>query len=514
MMKFLRSQSQTVLVIVLGVIGLGFLFYGSSGTLLTSSGGRGSNDYGSIDGENLSLADLSRAIRNVHDELTLQGQPASGSNVAQQAWMQLLLDHEADRLHIEVSDKEVIDYIHNIPMFQKNGVFNADAYQTQMTLLQAQYHITPDGFAGIARENIRSNAVVQALFSTIHAPVKDVTEDYGKFYGPASISLVTFDPKTYAAAATVTPQEIEAEYKAHPENPAYRTSEKRKVDYVFFLLSPEQAKLADKEKTAAKEALGEKALEFALAFQPDPSATAGTTQPTPDFTSEAKKRNLSPATTDFFTVDTPPANVPPSPSFNSAAFSLTKENPISKVVELDNGVAVLHLVDVQPSQVRPLDEVKAGIEKQLQQTKGSQSAQITAQIDAQLIKSVVEKGTDFKTAATGLKMKVETMPTFVPMKVPQSDQKLQAIAYAVTTLKPGQVSGPIPIQIDNTVVVVHLDSRATADPSEMAGFEKRFRESQNDELRKYVYLDWITWASKRPGTHRPPDLEAYGSSAE
>ena len=36
MMKFLRSQSQTVLVVVLGVIGLGFLFYGNSGNLLTT----------------------------------------------------------------------------------------------------------------------------------------------------------------------------------------------------------------------------------------------------------------------------------------------------------------------------------------------------------------------------------------------------------------------------------------------------------------------------------------------
>jgi hypothetical protein len=73
MMKFLRSQSQTVLIIVLGVIGLGFLFYGNSGNLLTSTGGRVSNDYGRIDGTDLSVADLYDAVHNTRDRLHLSG---------------------------------------------------------------------------------------------------------------------------------------------------------------------------------------------------------------------------------------------------------------------------------------------------------------------------------------------------------------------------------------------------------------------------------------------------------
>jgi len=533
MMKFLRSQSQTVLVVVLGVIGLGFLFYGNAGNLLTTAGGHASNDYGRIDGEDLSVADLYDAVRNTRDSIIIHGQserlsqPGAAAQLAQEAWGQLLLLREADRLHIAISDKELVDYIQSLPVFQKNGVYSPEVYESRMAELKNTLHVTADAgvdatantkaiFETVLRNDLRTEAVSKALFATVRSSARDVSSQYEKYYGPATVSFVSFDPKTFVATAQVTPSDIEAEYKAHPENPAYRTKEKRKVDYVLFLLPPDQAKLPDAQKAAAKDALGQKALDFALAFQPEPSATGESTPPPPDFMAEARKRGLAPATTDFFTADTPPANVPPSPAFNNAAFSLAKDNTISKVVELDNGVAVLHLVEIQPSDLRPLDEVKADIQKQLQQTKGLQAAQITAQVMAQALKSTVAKDADFKVAAAGMKLKVETLPTFVPYQVltsktPPGDPRLPTLAYAITSLKQGQVSDPVPVQGEESSLVIHLDNRAPPDPAGLADFEKRFRDSQDQRLRELVYTDWANWKSRQPGTHKPPDLEAYGS---
>ena len=75
MMKFLRSQSQTVLVVVLGVIGLGFLFYGNAGQPADDTGGRTSTDFGRIDGEDLTVADLTEAVRNTRDSLIIMASP-------------------------------------------------------------------------------------------------------------------------------------------------------------------------------------------------------------------------------------------------------------------------------------------------------------------------------------------------------------------------------------------------------------------------------------------------------
>ena len=515
MMTFLRSQSQTVLVIVLAVIALGFVFYGNAGNLLVNADGHTTNDFGRIDGESLSVAQLSEAIRNTHNQLVIAGQaeelnqPGAREGVAEEAWRQLLLLHEADRLHINVSDQQLVDYIRGLTIFQKNGVFSPEVYQTQMASLQNGFRISPENFEAALRNTLRINAVSAALFATVRAPSGDMSTQYEKFYGPAEVSVVSFDPKSYADAAQVTPQEIEAEYKAHPDNPAYRTKEKRKVDYVLLELTPDQAKLADKDKAAAKEALGDKALEFALAFQPDPSATTSASSATVDFMAEAKKRGFTPISSDFFTVDTPPANVPPSPSFNNAAFSLTKENPVSKVIPLDNGVVVLHLADVQPSEPQSLDAVKDGIMKQLQQAKGSQAAGLAAQSASQALQAAVAKGTDFKTAAAALNLKVETVPSFVPIKTSQTDVRLQTIAYTSSEMAPGQVKGPIPVQSDNTFLVIHLDNRAKAAATDLADFEKRFGGRQNEEVRAQVYVDWANWAGKRPGTHKPPDLAAF-----
>jgi hypothetical protein len=253
MMKFLRSQSQTVLVVVLGVIGLGFLFYGSSGSFLSAGAGRTTSDYGRIDGEDLTVADLTDAIRNTRYTLLIHGQadalkqPGASAGVAELAWSQLLLLHEADHLHINISDKELVDYIHTLPVFQKDGVYSPEVYASRMGELKTMLHLPTDSgadslasteavFETVLRDDLTTEAVSQALFSSVRSSTHDVSAQYEKFYGPATVSIISFDPKSFTTAATVTPDEVAAEYKAHPENPAYRTQEKRKVDYVLFLL--------------------------------------------------------------------------------------------------------------------------------------------------------------------------------------------------------------------------------------------------------------------------------------
>jgi peptidyl-prolyl cis-trans isomerase D len=529
MMKFLRSQSQTVLVVVLGVIGLGFLFYGNAGNLLTSTGGHVSNDFGRIDGEDLTAAELTDAIRSIRQARILSGQrdelhqPGASAQIAEEAWLQLLLLHEADRLHITVSDQELIDYIHNLPPFQKDGVYSPDVYKSQMGNLRNNLGIqSEDGvdplvtteniFENLIRNNLRLDAVRKALFSTVRASAQDVTTEYEKLYGPATANIVTIDPNSYVAAAQVTPAEVEAEYKAHPDNPAYRTQEKRKVDYVLFLLTPDQAKLPEQQKVAAKDALGQKALDFALTFQPEPSADSPATAPKePDFVDSARKLGLPVATTDFFSADATPAGVPPSPAFNTAAFGLTKDDMISKVIELDNGVAVLHLAEIQPSELRPLDQVKGDITKMLQQAKGQQDAQTAAATLDKALQDAVAKGTNFQAAAANLKLKVETLSDFVPMKAAPNDQRLQTIADVVSSLDVGRVSAPVPVQSDGTVLIIHVDNRGQADPSGLAAFEATFRQRRDQQIQGSVYGDWSIWRSKQSGTHRPPDLDSFGA---
>jgi len=522
MMKFLRSQSQTVLIVVLAILGFGFLFYGNAGNLLTtSSGARGHGDYGRIDGTDLSVAELYDAIHNARDTFIIKGhgedleQPGARAQIAEEAWRQLLLLHEADRLHVDITNKQMVEFVQNMPAFQnKSGVYDPEQYKKLMAGLQSNYHISPDTFANVLMNNLRIDAVRNALLSSVRASSQEIAAQYEKYYGPAQITVVTFDPKSFSETAKVTPEEVETEYKNHPENPAYRTAEKRKVDYVLFELTPEQAKLPEDDKTRAiaKDALGQKALDFAQSLQPDPTAPANT--PPADFLAGAKKQNLKSGTTDFFTPESSPAGVTPSPAFNSAAFELNKDNPISKVVEMANGVAVLHLVEIQPSNLRPLDEVKPEIVKSLQQTRGMLAQQIAVQSAAQSLKDAVAKGIDFKAAAAALHLKTESLPAFVPVESSEKDMRLRTIAYAATTIPVGGVSEPIPNQADNSVYIVHLDGRTKADPAKLEKFVTQFRDREEQRLRSYVYVDWATWRTKRPGTHKPPELERYAAVAE
>jgi peptidyl-prolyl cis-trans isomerase D len=512
MMTFLRSQSQTVLIVILGFLALGFLFYGNSGSFF--SGASGPTDFGRIDGEDLSMADLYGAVRNERTTVLLfnhsQEQPTQ-AQIATDAWTRLLLLHEANKLHIDVSDDELIANIQSQPQFQKDGVYSPDLYRDFSNYLQTQQHISADAYAGLLHDQMRIAAVYRALFSSIHASGGDADARYQKEYGPVQISYVSFSPASFVAAAKVTPAEVEAAYKSDQMNPAYRTDEKRQVEYVLFPLTPEQQKLSDKEKNAAIQTVGQKALDFALALQPDPNASNGATPPAADFQAEAKKEGLTPITTDFFAANSSPGGLPPSPAFNNAAFALTKDDAISKVVQLENGVVVMHLLQIQPSEIKPLADVTPIITKQLQQQKGAQEAQIEATVAATTLKALVAKGGDFKAAAAVQHLTVQTVPTFVPHNAPQNDQRMEAIAYFSAQLAVGDVSVPVPIETDNSVVVLHVDSRAPADPAGLATFEKSFQDSQNDQLREAALQDWVTWMDRQPGTRQPAHLEAYGA---
>ena len=514
MMTFLRSQSKTVLFVILAVLGIGLLFFGNTGSL--PGGGNAPTDFGRINGEDLSVADLYAAVRDTRNSLMLQGREEGmpQAQIAMRAWADLLLLHEADKLHVDVSDQEMLAYIQARPEFQKNGVYSPELYQTAMNYLENARHISPDMYAGMIHNQLKISAVSRALFSSIRAPASDISTQFERYYGPVQISYVSFTPATFAKSVQVTPQDIEAAYKADPMNSGYRTDEKRKVDYVLFPLTPEQMKLPDKDKNTAIQALGEKALEFALALQPDPSATANSTPPAADFQAEAKKRGLTPVSTDFFTSTTPPSGMPPSPAFNNEAFALTKENPNSKVIQLDRGVVVMHLAQIEPSELKPLAEVTGVIEKQLQQQKAAQAEQLSAAIAAKTLRDAVAKGADFKTTATAQHLPVQTVSGIVPFKLlqdQQADALKRILAEASIRLTAGEVSEPLPLESAGNIIVAHLDSRVPGDHAELANFETRYGQFQDQQIRNMAELDWVNWKSKQPGTHPPPNLAAYGS---
>jgi peptidyl-prolyl cis-trans isomerase D len=516
MMKFLRSQSQTVLIVILAFIGVGFFFYGSSG-FLSGSGGGGPTDFGRIDGEDLQQSDIYNAVRNERTTLMLfnrsEEQPTS-AQIAQEAWTRLLLLHEAAKLHIDVSDADLVARIQSQPEFQKDGVYSPDQFRAFTGMLAKLHQISADNYGALMQDQMRMEAVFHTLFSSIHAAGGDANASYNKEYGPVQVSYVTFSGAPYVTAVKVTPAEIEAAYKADPMDPAYRTDEKRQVEYVLFPLTPEQLKLPDKDKNAAIQALGEKALDFALALQPDPNAPSGSTPPAADFQAEAKKRGLTPIATNDFAAGTPPSGMAPSPAFNNAAFALTKEDAVSKVVQLDNGVVVMHLVQIQPSEIKPLAEVTPVIQKQLQQQKGVRAQQAAAASAAAALKAAVKKNGDFMAAAAAQHLVVQKLPSFTPDKIGENDMRLGEIAYFSKLLAPGEVSSPIPIQSDNTVIILHLDSRGTADPAGLAAFEKNFHDEQDGHLRSAALGDWVQWKSRQPGTHQPPRLDAYGAVGE
>ena len=90
----------------------------------------------------------------------------------------------------------------------------------------------------------------------------------------------------------------------------------------------------------------------------------------------------------------------------------------------------------------------------------------------------MKKGADFKTAAAAQHLTVQTLPAFVPRKASMKDMKQATLGYYSARLPVGAVSSPIPLESENSVLVLHVDSRAPADAAGFAAFEAQYGQSR------------------------------------
>jgi peptidyl-prolyl cis-trans isomerase D len=88
-------------------------------------------------------------------------------------------------------------------------------------------------------------------------------------------------------------------------------------------------------------------------------------QKLPDFSQIAKELNLNIFQTPLFTRGEYLPKIGPSPAFQEAAFSLSKDNPLSAVVEMERGYGILHLDERTSVKKEDYEKDKAELQKSL-----------------------------------------------------------------------------------------------------------------------------------------------------
>ncbi|MBI4708031.1 MAG: SurA N-terminal domain-containing protein [Candidatus Omnitrophica bacterium] len=208
MLKILRNKktARKVWIVLALLIVPAFVFWGA-GSLVRDKKEMGTA--GKIFGKNVSLLEY----RDAYNAVRAQAQLQFGDNFSELrqyldlenlAWDRLVLLYEAKRRKIKVSDKEVIELIRSVPIFQKKGRFDNRFYsETLRYFLRMQ----PRAFEEQIRQNITISKLYNQITENIKVTDEDIRKEYQKLNEEISLTYLAALPADFTKG--IYPQEKE-----------------------------------------------------------------------------------------------------------------------------------------------------------------------------------------------------------------------------------------------------------------------------------------------------------------
>ncbi len=256
--KNLRAFSLPLWIVAASFVGTIFLVWGKG-----SVSGPSGNEIATVNGEGISISEFGREYSNLERELKAR----FGENyrkivseddikklVLQRLIVRKLLLQEAKREGLKVSDWAVAKAIEESPIFQKNGKFSLELYNS---FLKAQ-RLTPQAFENTVREDL----LIQKLLYTVnYAPSvtkPEIDIFYRKLFGSRKFKYKLFTTDQFKVKVSDT--EARTFYEKHREEFA------EKGETGEFLLkfpkTPEGEKKAQNAFNLAKEGKFEELLKM------------------------------------------------------------------------------------------------------------------------------------------------------------------------------------------------------------------------------------------------------------
>ncbi len=239
MLRVLRANTGNwIIKIFLGIIVIVFVFLG-----VGSMNSKRNNIVAMVNDEPITINEFQNAYRNTVEQMrqrfgdNLNDDLLKQLNVKQQTLDSLieqkLVLAQADKLNIQVTDKELAQALFSIKAFQQNGTFDMELYKKVLGLNS----MTPESFEALQKSSLKQQKVRNLVLSSI--TVSDMeTEKWYEFYETKmAVDYVLITPDAFA---DVAPSEDEMK-KVYEDNPGdYQSEPALKAVYIKF--SPEDNK--------------------------------------------------------------------------------------------------------------------------------------------------------------------------------------------------------------------------------------------------------------------------------
>jgi len=510
-------RRKRVVQFILALITLPFAFFGVNYYFRSASGGQ---EVATVAGHEISQQEFAVSLREQQERMrqmvgrnfdpAVFDDPEMRYAVLEQLINERLLQDQARRDRLRVSDAQLAQFIGEIPAFQVDGKFSHTRYEqllesqnrsplqfeqevrSQLTLAPLQEPIA--GANIVARSNVErylglldQQREVATASVDIDPFLKQVKVDdaavkafydanTSAFQVPEEVKLeyVTLSPDTLGAQITIDPAEVRKQYDQNLNR--YGKPEERQASHILIAVKPDAS---DAEKAAAKK----RADEVAAQAKKNPA----------QFAELAKNVSQDPGSAGqggdlgFFAHDG--SMVKP---FEDAVFSM-KQGEIAGPIQTDFGWHIIKLTSIRPGKLQSFDEVKGQIEQDLRR---QQATRKFAESADQLQNLVYEQADSLQPVAKALNLTVQTTPLITRAQVQalaqnnakfvqavfspeslQAKRNTEAIEIGTNVLMAARVveykpASPRPFDDVKGEIRRQLERKAASEMAHQAGMEK------------------------------------------
>ena len=242
MFRLFNKSRQTLYKWILAAF-LGIMALGMVGVVTPFFSGNGDstqlqpNVLASLDGNNITTADLRREVQSQFKNSPLGNDPQMAARFAPRIFddmvLRLALSTQAETLGLEVSNQELEQTLQQF--FEKAGFPSLESYESQ---IQQETGMTVAQFEAQYRDQLLRTKVQDVVTDDVRVTPEEVRREFEKRFAKAKIDYVTFDSSQYLKDVQVTPDALLAFFGKDPSH--YKVPEQRQVRYV--LITPDRVR--------------------------------------------------------------------------------------------------------------------------------------------------------------------------------------------------------------------------------------------------------------------------------
>ncbi len=249
--------------------------------------GGGDTTVGEVNGTKLSLQEFNDMARNAleSERARTKGEISEqrSQQIKEQVWEQfvrgVLFKEEMEKLHIAVSDSEIVYQIMNHPLnefkqdpnLQTNGVFDMNKYRAALSNPQIPWA----QIEAYYRDQIPYQKLQNLISSSVRVSPAEIKDEFIRKNVKAKVEYLAVLSNRFRGKTTASEDDLQDWYEKHKDE--YKRDENRDLAYVLFEVKPTardtQNVFNDIAKIKERLSLGEDFSTLALEYSEDPSAS-------------------------------------------------------------------------------------------------------------------------------------------------------------------------------------------------------------------------------------------------